>query len=188
MKRQRVFCLPAGLVVASLLCITAGGCNHTPTEAEAIKKSLEINGRPETSVVKFSGSVTVDGQAPEIERRSPLYVIAYDPKHPPKGRQTPFLTRCDKKGHFEFNTYSTGDGLAAGSYIVLFAWPKADGDALKNLYNDPDVNAKEEKFHIDLTPPGKTDWSFDLQVAGKDPNTSPGEHAVMADRGKRKGR
>lgn len=133
MKRQRAFCLPAGLALGSLLCFAAGGCSHTPTEAEAIKKSLEVNGRPETSVAKFSGTVTVDGQPPAFERRTPLYVIAYDPKHPPKGRQTPFLTRCDKSGHFEFNTYSTGDGLAAGSYIVLFAWPKADGDAQEPL-------------------------------------------------------
>ena len=64
---------------------------------------------------------------------------------------------------------------------------KSDGDALKNLYNDPDVNAKDEKFRLEATPPGKTDWTFDLQVAGKDSNTKPGEHAVMADRGKKKG-
>ena len=70
----------------------------------------------------------------------------------------------------------------------LFAQPKTEGgDGLKNLYNDPDKNAKEERFQINLTSPGKTDWTFDLAVAGKDPITTPGEHAVMADRGRKKG-
>jgi len=99
----------------------------------------------------------------------------------------PFATRCDKNGHFEFNTYGTGDGLPAGSYVVLFAQPKTEGgDGLKNLYNDPDKNAQEERFQINLTSPGKTDWAFDLAVAGKDPITTPGVHAVMADRGRKK--
>jgi len=177
MNRRHALCLPAGLVLGSLLCFAAGGCTHTPTEAEAIKKSLEVNGRPETSVVKFSGNVTVDGQPPAIERRNPLYVIAYDPKHPPKGRQMPFMTRCDKNGHFEFNTYSTGDGLAAGSYIVLFAWPKSDGDGLKNLYNDPDVNGKKEEFTINLEERGKTDCQFNLSVSAEAAK-SPGPKAL----------
>ena len=94
-------------------------------------------------MVKFSGTVTVDGQPPAVDRRNPLFVIAYDPKNPPKGRQLPFTARCDKDGHFQFNTYSTGDGLPAGSYVVLFVQPKTEGgDALKNLYNDPDKNAQ----------------------------------------------
>jgi hypothetical protein len=184
---RRKSLLQAGALTSLVIGLTGTGCTHTQTEKEQLQKSLEVNGRPESTVVKFSGTVTVDGQPPAADRHFPLYVLAYDPKKPPKGRQLPFSTRCNKEGHFEFNTYSTGDGLPAGEYIVIFAWPQADGsDGLKNLFNDPDKNAKEERFQINLASPGKTDWSFDLQVAGRDPVTTPGEHAVMAERGKKK--
>lgn len=187
MSWQNARRVPEGLVFLVVLGLSAGGCNRVPSESEALKKSLEVNGRTEQSVAKFSGTVTIDAQPPTIDRLNPLYVFAYDPKNPPKGRQLPFWTRCDKNGHFEFNTYSTGDGLPVGAYVVLFAQTKPDGgDGLKNLYNDPDKNAKEERFQINLTSPGKTDWTFDLAVAGRDPNTTPGEHAIKADRGKKR--
>jgi hypothetical protein len=176
-----------GLALLVALGLSSGGCSRTQSENEALKKSLEVNGGSQSTVVKFSGTVTVDNQPPAIDPRNPLFVFAYDPKNPPKGRQLPLSTRCDKNGHFQFNTYGTGDGLPAGTYVVLFAQPKPEGgDGLKNLYNDPDNNAKEERFQINLTPPGRTDWAFDLAVAGKDPNTAPGEHTVMANRGSKK--
>jgi hypothetical protein len=187
MSWQTAFRVPGGFLGLLLFSLIAGGCDHGPSESESLKKSLEVNGGSAQTVVNFSGTVTIDNQPPVVDRRNPLFVFAYDPKNPPKGRQSPFSTRCDKNGHFAFNTYGTGDGLPAGSYVVLFAQPKAEGgDGLKNLYNDPDKNAKEERFQINLTSPGKTDWAFDLAVAGKDPITTPGEHAVMADRGRKK--
>jgi hypothetical protein len=187
MSRQGKFSLSASVVLAVLFSLGATGCNRPQTENEALQKALEVNNKSAETVVKFSGTVTVDGQPPAVDRRNPLLVIAYDPKKPPKGRQIPYSTRCDKEGHFQFNTYSTGDGLPAGSYIAVFVQPRIEGgDGLKNLYNDPDKNAKEERFQINLTPPGKSDWSFELAVAGKDRVTEPGEHAVMADRGKKK--
>jgi hypothetical protein len=174
------------LATLVFLALCAGGCNHTPSESEALKKSLEINNRKQLAVVRFAGTVTVDGQVPSIDRLNPLFVIAYDPQHPPQGRQMPYSTRCDKNGHFEFSTYGTGDGLPEGSYVALFAQPKVgDGDGLKNLYNDPDRNAKEERFRLNIASPGKTDWSFDLAVEGKEP-AIPGEHAVLANRGRKK--
>jgi len=187
MFRRYASHLPLGLGIPMLLML-CGGCSHVPSENEALQKSLEVNGGTQANVVKFAGTVTVDNQPPAVDRRNPLFVFAYDPKNPPKGRQLPFSTRCDKNGHFAFNTYGTGDGLPVGSYVVLFAQPKTEGgDGLKNLYNDPDKNAKEERFQINLTSSGKTDWTFDLAVAGKDPVTTPGEHAVMAERGRKKG-
>ena len=184
---RNAFHLPLGLGMPILLML-CGGCSHVQSENEALQKSLEVNGGTKENVVKFAGTVTIDNQPPAVDRRNPLFVFAYDPKNPPKGRQVPFSTRCDKNGRFTFNTYGTGDGLPAGSYVVLFAQPKTEGgDGLKNLYNDPDKNAKEERFQINLTSPGKTDWTFDLAVAGKDPVTTPGEHAVMAERGRKKG-
>jgi hypothetical protein len=187
MLRRRVSLLPRELAFLVLLGLGAGGCNQSPSANEALKKSLEVNSRTQLSVARFAGTVTIDGQTPTIDRRNPLFVMVYDPKNPPKGRQGPYTTRCDKEGHFDFNTYGTGDGLPEGSYVVLFAQPKVGGaDGLKNLYNDPDKNAKEPQFQIELAAPGKTNWTFELSVAGKDPNTTPGEHAVMADRGKKK--
>src|SRR5262249_5589196 len=186
---RRDFRVPTGLIFLALLSLGAGGCNRVQSEKEALKKALEVNGGTEANVLKFSGTVTIDNQTPTIDRRNPLFVFAYDPKKPPKGRQSPFYARCDKNGHFEFNTYSSGDGLPAGSYIVLFTQPKQDGsDGLKNLYNDPDINAKEERFQINLPgPPEKSEWTFDLSVAGKDPITTPGPHTVMPDRSRKKG-
>jgi hypothetical protein len=40
-------------------------------------------------------------------------------------------------------------------------------DELKNLYSDPDINVKDQRFNLDLQPPGKDDYHFDLAVAGK---------------------
>jgi hypothetical protein len=181
MLRYRNPSLPGGFLFLAFLSVGLAGCSRVQSESEAVKKSLEVNGGTQANVVKFSGTVTIDNETPAIDRLNPLYVFAYDPKNPPKGRQSPFNARCDKHGHFEFNTYGTGDGLPAGSYVVLFAQPKSNGeDGLKNLYNDPDKNAKEERFQINLSPPGRADWAFDLSVAGKDANTKPGEHTVLA--------
>jgi hypothetical protein len=133
---------------------------------------------------KFAGKVTVDGQKPVLERGESLVVILYDPQKPPPNRQTmPRSARCRPDGSFAFNTYGTDDGAPAGNYIVLFAVlkPSKAGfrgpDGLKNLYNDPEKNDKAPEYHVDLKPPGKMDWSFDLAVAGKEAAT-PGPHSV----------
>jgi len=176
----------SGLALLILSSLSVSGCSRNQSASEALQKSLEINNMPQLTVVKCSGTVTIDGLPPVVDRLNPLLVMAYDPKHPPKGRQVPFTATCDKNGHFEFSTYGKGDGLPAGSYVALFAEPKmGSGDGLKNLYNDPDKNANEERFQFNLTPQGKTDWTFDLAVAGKEPVTAPGPNAVRADRGRK---
>src|SRR5271167_899321 len=126
MSPQGKFSLSASVALAVLFSLSAGGCNRPQSESEALKKALEVNNKSAETVVKFSGTLTVDGQPPAVDRRNPLFVIAYDPKKPPKGRQMPYWTRCDKDGHFQFNTYSTGDGLPAGSYIALFVQPRIE--------------------------------------------------------------
>ncbi len=50
-------------------------------------------------------------------------------------------------------------------------------DKLHNLYSDPDANAKLREFVIDHKAPGKTDYHFNLEVAGKGP-VEPGPHAL----------
>jgi len=68
--------------------------------------------------------------------------------------------------------------------VVLFAALTSKGrlgmgqpDGLKNLYNDPDKNAENKDFVVELEPPGRTDCQFNLDLAGKDPGT-PGPKAV----------
>ena len=51
-------------------------------------------------------------------------------------------------------------------------------DELKNLYNDPDKNSQNPDFKIELTPPGKTDYTFDLKVAGEQPPEKMGPNAT----------
>jgi hypothetical protein len=88
------------------------------------------------------------------------------------------------------DSYERGDGVPTGSYVVLFAeliptplmaTKRSKGlrgpDGLMNLYNDPDRNKQDVQFKIDITPPGKSDYAFDLKVAGKEAAT-PGPHAV----------
>jgi hypothetical protein len=66
-----------------------------------------------------------------------------------------------------------------GGLVGLFGPP----DELKNLYNDPDVNAQLPQFKVDVAEPGKTDYFFDLKVEGKEPAATPGKRAVTKIRG-----
>jgi hypothetical protein len=52
-------------------------------------------------------------------------------------------------------------------------------DGLNNLYNDPDVNSKKPEFLIDHQAPGKTDYTFNLSVAGETPPAAPGPKAFV---------
>ena len=93
-------------------------------------------------------------------------------------------------------TYFPGDGVPLGKYVVgfvaLHAPKKARGggppggplpyrgpDSLKNLYNDPDKNKDIQEFVVEVTEPGRSDYEFNLTVAGKDPGV-PGPHAVKS--------
>ncbi len=91
---------------------------------------------------------------------------------------------CRKDGSFTFYTYTAGDGVPVGSYVVLFAElhpSRQKGliqpDGLKNLYDDPDKNGQNKDFVVTVAEPGKTDYDFNLDLAGKEPAT-PGPHAV----------
>jgi hypothetical protein len=110
----------------------------------------------------------------------------YDPQKPESLKKAPIYAVCDEEGRFRFTTYGQGDGVPTGSYVALFAqlrmntWGQmgySSPDALKNEYNDPDRNEKIPEFKIDVAAPGKTDYQFDLQIAGKD-GTSPGPRAI----------
>jgi hypothetical protein len=134
-------------------------------------------------LAKFAGRVTVDGQPPIGEHAESLLVMLYNRREPERNKP-PLAVDCRNDGSFEFYTYLEGDGVPEGSYVVLFA-QFADGagasrgqpDALKNLYDDPDKNARDPEFVVELQSPGRVDYAFDLKVTGHDPAT-PGPHAV----------
>ncbi len=166
------------VVVCTALCAPGCGDQHA---AERMKEQFAETKGTVVPVAKFSGRVTIDGLPPSVPPPYVLALFLYDAKGKQPGHETIYHTICDKDGHFEFTRYSKGDGVPPGSYTVLFAEvmnrrgvKSAGGDQLKNLYNDPDTSP----FHVDLTPPGKTDWDFNLDVAGKDPVATPGPHAV----------
>lgn len=169
-----------------VLCLVTAGCGGGSQSADqALQKQLDAANIPRTAVCKFAGSVTVDGQPPSLGPNERLVVILYDLKNPPTRDKPPLTTTCDQKGHFEFSTFTRGDGVPPGAYTVLFAQLQAQPgagmfppDKLKNLYNDPEKNAEKPEFKLDLSPPGRSDYSFNLDLAGKEAVSTPGSHAV----------
>jgi hypothetical protein len=113
----------------------------------------------------------------------------YDLANPPASGSAPLNAIVNPAdGSFEFSTYAQGDGAPEGSYVVLFVALKHsllgrqqgyhEPDALQNRYNDPDKNAANPEFKVDVKPPGKTDYNFDLKLAGTDPG-SPGAKSII---------
>jgi hypothetical protein len=179
-RRDLIAALGRGTALA-VLCLAAAGCNKTQTSQQALDAQLQTLHIQKEPLGPFAGRVTIDGQPPAIERGKSLVVILYDPKNPEK---RPQYAACHKDGRFSFYTYSTGDGVRLGSYVVLFAglrFSRQKGlvgpDGLKNLYNDPDKNAQDKDFVVTVDAHGKTDYDFNLQIAGKEPGT-PGPHSV----------
>jgi hypothetical protein len=169
-----------------LVCMLAAGCG-TSSADQALDGQLKASNGAREAVARFAGKVTIDGQPPAPERNQAVVVILYDPKNPLPPGAPPRYAYCGKEGQFEFHTYSRADGAPVGSYVALFAQLKIGGrgrrgywapDALHNLYNDPDKNAQNPEFRIDLAAPGRTDYAFNLAVAGKEPIEQPGPKAV----------
>jgi hypothetical protein len=134
----------------------------------------------------------VDGLPPN-KPGTKLFIILNDPKQPQDPKQRPKLVGgCDDEGNFFFSTHRAHDGVESGSYVVTFVQlhhPKPLfghrtsalyelPDELKNLYNDPEKNAAVPEFNVEIKPPGRSDWHFNLDVAGKDPIATPGPHAI----------
>jgi hypothetical protein len=178
------------------LLLIAGGCNRRQTEQEAIDQYYKNNPgeQARVPVAKVAGRVSIDGQPPAANLR--LFVVLSNPERPDKPGEAPRLfALCDDQGNFAFTTYFTGDGVPCGKYVADFvelhrqkAPPRArssrperifiEPDELKNLYNDPEKNKNDQTLVLDVQSPGRTDYEFDLWVAGKDPVAKPGPHAV----------
>ncbi len=197
--RRRLAWLVGGCLALLLAVIVVPGCGSgRQSESQALDEYFKNNPKSKReSVAKFAGRVSVDGQPPAKDTK--LFVILNDPDHPQRPDKEPpaHFTPCDAEGNFEFTTYLKGDGVAVGKYVVTFVelhTPKAQSgphpmgapnftkkyvgpDGLKNLYSDPQKNKGEATFLVDIQPPGKTDYDFNLSVAGKD-GGQPSEYAV----------
>ena len=155
---------------------------------ERIDAEIRRTGKSRDAVFPLAGQVLLDGRPVELKKASQkLIVMLNDAALPDVPIGARRFVECGPDGRFVFSTYLDADGVPPGHYIVTFAqltYKKKRGhcgpDALKNLYNDPDENSKSADFNIDHHAPGKTDYLFDLQIAGKEPITSPGPKALIA--------
>jgi hypothetical protein len=163
----------------------AAGCSRTQSPEERVQKTLALAGMKASPTYRIAGSATIDGTTPEFkDRKQHLVAVLYDPEKPDMPMKSRPHTLVKENGQFTF----TEDGIAPGHYVLAFAVLRRKGpgsfigpDGLNNLYNDPDVNAKSHpELVIDHKPPGKTDYQFNLDVAGQPPVTPPGPHAVTA--------
>jgi hypothetical protein len=172
-------------VLVIVLAMAGEGCSHgTQSAKEALDRQYTDNPqlkRPD--LARFAGMVTVDGQPPA--KGTVVVVILNNPKKPAPRNKPDQYAISDTDGHFEFSTSLKGDGTLPGEYVVTFAELHPHGrrgffppDELKNLYNDPDKNGGKPEFHLDLKSPGKTDYTFDLKVAGEDVVEKPGANAT----------
>jgi hypothetical protein len=182
MKSRNVWELRGWRWSVILVLAAAAGCSSHQSPEQRIKIALEQAGMTGTSLYPIAGIVTIDGLTPAFDDpKKRLVITLYNPQKP----DTKHLhTMVKADGSFRF----TEDGIGPGHYVLAFAVLRRKGpqnfvgpDGLNNLYNDPDVNAtKFPQFVIDHQAPGKKDYEFNLEVAGKDPISSPGPHAVIA--------
>jgi hypothetical protein len=166
--------------------IAAAGCRESPESKmeRAYRDNPQVT-RPQ--VARVAGKVTIGGKTPAELGLGRVFVLLTDPKKPPKDPNRPINTPCAPDGSFVFTTFATGDGIQVGSYVVTFVrlsrnfGKRGSGylgpDLLNNRYNDPEVNGKKPEFVIEVKPPGKTDYVFDLTVEGAEPVHTPGPGA-----------
>jgi hypothetical protein len=163
------------------LGLIAAGCAKQQATSERIKQAAESSGIKLATVYPLAGTVTVDNQPAVLKSQKwVLVVMAHDASKPDAMANGPHVSvRAD--GSFEF----PDGGIPPGKYVLLFAAlqrNKKKGwigpDALKNLYNDPDVNLKKEQFVVDHQSPGKTNYSFNLSVAGETAVANAGPKAL----------
>lgn len=176
--------LSTAILVA--VCSFLGGCGQSKSSQslEGQMKEMNLTRQP---TAKFAGKVTIDGKAPRDAIKDGLFIMLYDPQKPPSTNMAPLSAIVNwDTGDFSFTTYSQGDGVPLGSYVVLFVALKHtvfgknpgyhEPDALKNLYNDPDKNKDNPQFNVTVNA-SKSDYSFDLKLEGQEP-ASPGAHAI----------
>jgi hypothetical protein len=171
-------------LLASSALLVSSGCFGSRSADQALNNALANAGQQKEPIFPLAGQVTIDGQPPILERHEALIVMLTDPEKldvPPTRRR---YVETTSSGDFSFSTYEPQDGVKPGKYILTFAILRERGkfglvgpDKLNNLYNDPDKNVNVPELTIDHKAPGKSDYSFNLDVAGKEAAT-PGPRAI----------
>jgi hypothetical protein len=172
------------LAILAFVNVLLAGCSSGQSTDQAVDAQLKSLHLERAPLGRFAGKVTVDGQSPTVDRGKALVVMLYDQTHPEKNKPALYTT-CKKDGSFSFYTYTAGDGVPLGTYVVLFAELNVNRgkglvqpDALKNLFDDPDKNYENKDLVVTVSAGGKTDYDFNLEMAGKDPVATPGPHAI----------
>lgn len=165
-----------------LLLASIAGCARS--NQESLDAYLKQTGHSRAEVFPLAGKVTIDGQPARYVKPLRLVVMLYDeskPDLPPFRRP---CRECNADGEFSFGTYTKGDGLPPGKFVVAFAVLNVTmqglkgPDKLKNLYNDPEKNSGNPELKIDHRPPGKRDYHFDLKVDGQQAIETPGPKSL----------
>jgi hypothetical protein len=174
-----LFLLLCASTIASLL-----GCGRTQSSGAGLNNALATAAMGKEPVYPLAGKVTIDGAPPQLDKRDSLVVMLNDADRLDAPSLKKKYVQTDQEGAFSFSTYAPNDGLKAGKYVLTFAVLKDRSkigmlgpDKLHNLYNDPDENSKVAAFVIEHQAPGKSDYTFNLEVSGKEP-TTPGPHAL----------
>jgi hypothetical protein len=122
--------------------------------ASVMLSSCGKKGPPRVPLVgPVTGQVLVDGQPAKGVRIIGQSSAPIDTKNP----AIPSAT-TEEDGKFSMYTYSPGDGMPAGDYVLLFTWQegpftKPGPDKLKGRYATPaksTVKCKAEKGKVDL--------------------------------------
>jgi hypothetical protein len=167
-------------VAAAVIFILSLGCQARDSTAQRLEKAYQSAGMEPVTVYPLGGTVTVDNEPPATKSETGrLVVVAYDAAKPNLKATNNAQVFVKPGGSFELPP------LPPGKYVMLFAQlghnPRMGffgRDGLKNLYNDPDVNSKKPGFLIDHQAPGKTDYTFNLSVAGESA-AAPGPKAFV---------
>jgi hypothetical protein len=167
--------VPTGLLAAGW-CL-AGVCPDRLGLPFGLAERTFAQARQTRHPYPLAGKLTIDGQSPGKEG-TVILLLNGDVG----GKAEPYYAYCRPDGSFEFQ-----GGHSAGRFVITIAWLRErkgvewaeflGPDQLKNLYNDPDRNAKRPEFVIRHEAPGKTNYRFNLKVAGERP-VQPGPNAV----------
>jgi len=179
-KGIRKLGLGVAAILAAMACV---GCGPKSGE-QRMDEVLKATGQQKDRILPLAGHVTIDGGAPPVNKRLRLVALLYDLAKPQAIPEKWPQAVVQPNGDFQFSHYGIGDGVPPGNYVFVFALltdRKKKGlvgpDELKNLYNDPEKNETKQGFKIDHNA-GKTDYSFDLAVAGQEEAT-PGPKSVI---------
>ena len=169
------------IVIPALVFI---GCSTRQSADQALESALKTSGQQKSAVYPLAGRVLIDGEAPHLANGERIVVMLNDSTQPDVALPQRKRVVCGSQGEFAFQTYTPNDGVPPGKYVITLAQLKFNKkrgfrgpDGLKNLYNDPDKNAQDHEFTIDHQAPGKSDYVFNLQIAGKEAGTA-GPHAL----------